>query len=60
MATAKIIEQEVVINLELSKAEAIWLKGMVQNSLSPNESQNAKSIRSSIWDALDNAKIRLV
>ena len=46
------IETKRVITLEMSEAEATWLKGMVQNTQGPNESPESAEIRKSFWDAL--------
>lgn len=46
------IETKVTITLEMSEAEATWLKGMVQNTQGPNETPYSTEIRKSFWEAL--------
>ena len=55
MAKSK-VEETVVVNLELTKEEAYWLKGLMQNPVcgshpSEEDHQNHK-VRSAIWNAL--------
>lgn len=60
MATAQRI-QMVVINVELSMTEAMWLKAAMQNPLHgarlENEDSRQRDIREAIFNALNDAKV---
>ena len=53
MATTEIIKKEIIISLELSKNEALFLKGLTQNSLTMQEESDEEfNMRESIFNAL--------
>ena len=52
-----IVKQEPIITLELSDTEAEFIKNLVQNDLTGNESTDQHQIRTSIWNALHKAGI---
>ncbi len=48
-----------LVTIELSEYEAKWLLGMVQNSLSDEESEVDCEIREEIWNALTEAGVKI-
>jgi hypothetical protein len=50
------IEQKVTVILELTEAEALWLKVHLQNSVDPDEDRYNGEMRSRFWNALNSYK----
>ena len=48
------------VTLELDDLEATWLKSVMQNSLTQDESETDKTMRKSFWKALDEAGVKTV
>lgn len=57
MATAHVDvpPQDIVLHLHLSQQEASLLKALVQNETSCDEDDMTRSLRETIWHALDRA-----
>ena len=49
---------EISVTLTLSEDEANWLKQLVQNPITENESAFSSNIRANLWNALDKATER--
>lgn len=46
------IRRSAIFNLELSYKEVCWLKGLMQNSLGNEESEEDREIRLHFWNVL--------
>lgn len=46
------------LRIQLTKKEAIWLKGLVQNPLEENEPSEGDTVRKAIFEGLTKAGIR--
>lgn len=52
------VQKHVEVTIIMTEAEAKWLKEMLQNPLSENESEAEGKTRQSFWDALHREEIR--
>ena len=60
MADCQKWESPPTYSLHLTHAEAIQLKGLIQNPLSDQEDQETNELRQSIWNALDNQGVQVI
>jgi predicted DNA-binding protein (UPF0251 family) len=57
IATVDTPPQDIVLNLRLSQEEAERLKALFQNPLEQDESKALRSIRETVWYALNEANV---
>lgn len=54
------VQQTVVITLELTAKEALWLRAVMQNPLHEGENKDDRVMREALFNAIPNNLINLI